>query len=84
MHIFSMARFTRLGTLALLRCGRTVVRGVLTGRLPPGENMDDLSTIFKSGMWRLFYKLSNEGRKRFFNEFFPLLHDTKFAHLQLC
>jgi len=45
--------------------------------MPPGENMDDLSTIFKSGMWRLFYKLSNEGRKRFFNEFFPLLHDTK-------
>jgi len=49
--------------------------------MPPGENMDDLSTIFKSGMWRLYYKLSNEGRKRFFNEFFPLLHDTKAAVL---
>jgi len=41
--------------------------------------MDDLLTIFKSGMWRLYYKLSPEGRKRFFNEFFPLLHDTKYT-----
>jgi len=48
--------------------------------MPPGENMDDFYTIFKSGMWRLYYKLSNEGRKRFFNEFFPLLHDTKSPH----
>jgi hypothetical protein len=51
--------------------------------MPPGQNMDDLLTIFKSGMWRLFYKLSNEGRKRFFNEFFPLLHDTKYLSLPL-
>lgn len=28
-------------------------------------------------MWRLNYQLSAEGKKRFFNEFLPLLHDTK-------
>ena len=45
--------------------------------MPPEKNMDDMFTIFKSGMWRLYYKLSNEGRKRFFDEFFPLLNSTK-------
>lgn len=39
--------------------------------------MDDLLTIFRSGLWRLNYQLSGEGKKRFFGEFFPLLHDTK-------
>lgn len=39
--------------------------------------MDDILTIFRSGMWRLNYKLSTEGKKRFFNEFLPLLHDVK-------
>jgi ribosomal protein S18 acetylase RimI-like enzyme len=39
--------------------------------------MDDLLTICRSGMWRLNYQLSAEGKKRFFNEFLPLLHDTK-------
>lgn len=39
--------------------------------------MDDLLTIFRSGMWRLNYQLSPEGKKRFFTEFLPLLHDTK-------
>ena len=39
--------------------------------------MDDLWTIFRSGMWRLWYKLSKEGKKRFYDEFLPLLHDTK-------
>lgn len=48
-------------------------------RMPPGQNMDDIMTIFKSGMWRLYYKFSNEGRKRFFNEFFPLLNSTKYS-----
>jgi len=43
----------------------------------PGENMDDLWTIFRSGMWRLNYQLSTEGKTRFFTEFLPLLHDTK-------
>jgi hypothetical protein len=41
--------------------------------------MDDIFTILRSGMWRLFYKFSSEGRVRFFNEFFPLLNSTKFA-----
>ena len=39
--------------------------------------MDDILTIVRSGLWRLNYQLSSEGRKRFFSEFFPLLHDTK-------
>lgn len=45
--------------------------------MPPGNNMDDFLTVFRSGMWRLRYRLSREGRKRFFTEFMPLLHDTK-------
>jgi GNAT superfamily N-acetyltransferase len=39
--------------------------------------MDDWLTFFRSGLWRLYYQLSSEGRARFFKEFFPLLHDTK-------
>jgi ribosomal protein S18 acetylase RimI-like enzyme len=39
--------------------------------------MDDWWTILRSGMWRLYYKLSSEGRKRFYKEFLPLLHHTK-------
>lgn len=38
--------------------------------------MDDLWTIMRSGMWRLRYKLSAEGKQRFYEEFLPLLHDT--------
>ncbi|KAF1993233.1 hypothetical protein P154DRAFT_527909 [Amniculicola lignicola CBS 123094] len=49
--------------------------------MPPGKNMDDMFTIFRSGMWRLNYRLSAEGKRRFFNEFLPLLHDTKHATL---
>ncbi|KAK4941109.1 hypothetical protein LTR10_018909 [Elasticomyces elasticus] len=45
--------------------------------LPPGKNIDDWITILRSGMWRLGYKLSKEGRTRFFDEFLPLLHETK-------
>ncbi|KZF23132.1 hypothetical protein L228DRAFT_267150 [Xylona heveae TC161] len=45
--------------------------------MPPGKNIDDLLTIFRSGMWRLRYQLCSEGKKRFFDEFLPLLHDTK-------
>jgi len=45
--------------------------------MPPGKNADDLWTILRSGMWRLWYKLSSEGKSRFYNEFLPLLHDTK-------
>ena len=43
--------------------------------------MDDIWTLMRSGMWRLQYKLSAEGKRRFFNEFLPLLHDTKLAAL---
>jgi len=39
--------------------------------------MDDLLTLFRSGMWRLNYQLSPEGKTRFFTEFLPLLNDTK-------
>ena len=45
--------------------------------MPPGKNMDDWLTILRSGMWRLQFQLSAEGRKRFFKEFLPLLHETK-------
>lgn len=44
--------------------------------MPPGQNMDDYLTVFRSGLWRLNYRLSAEGKRRFFHEFFPLLHDT--------
>ena len=46
-------------------------------RMPPGKNMDDWFTMFKSGMWRLRYQLTTEGSQRFFKEFLPLLHNTK-------
>ena len=44
---------------------------------PPGTNIDSTLTEFRSGMWRLRYQLSKEGRVRFFDEFMPLLHKTK-------
>jgi GNAT superfamily N-acetyltransferase len=47
--------------------------------MPPGKNMDDLVTIFRSGMWRLNYKLSPEAKIRFFSEFLPLLSSTKIS-----
>lgn len=45
--------------------------------LPPGKNIDDWWTILRSGMWRMNYKLSAEGKIRFFDEFLPLLGRTK-------
>jgi hypothetical protein len=45
--------------------------------MPPGKNIDDWCTILRSGLWQLKFKLSAEGRKRFFREFLPLLHSTK-------
>ena len=45
--------------------------------MPPGRNMDDWVTILRSGMWRLGYQLSGEGRERFFGEFLPLLNESK-------
>ena len=49
--------------------------------MPPGQTMDDYLTICRSGMWRLNYRLSPEGKRRFFTEFLPLLHDTMHAAL---
>lgn len=46
-------------------------------RMPPNQNMDDFCTMLWSGMFGLNWKLSKEGKKRFFDEFLPLLHDTK-------
>ncbi|KAI9679420.1 MAG: hypothetical protein M1817_005442 [Caeruleum heppii] len=45
--------------------------------LPPGTEIDGWLTTLRSGLWRLYYKLSREGRRRFFAEFLPLLHHTK-------
>jgi len=50
--------------------------------MPPGKNMDDWWTIFRSGLWRLYYKLSREGKARFYSEFLPLLHRTKHEVLE--
>ena len=51
-------------------------------RLPPGKAADDFCTIMRSGMWRLKWALSAEGKKRLFDEFIPLLHDSKHEVLQ--
>lgn len=45
--------------------------------MPPGSTMDDWMTIIRSGMWRLYYQLTAGGRKRYYDELLPLLHDTK-------
>lgn len=45
--------------------------------MPPGKNIDDMLTIVRSGMWRLNFQLSKEGKERFFKEFLPLLAHTK-------
>lgn len=45
--------------------------------LPPGKNIDDWWTILRSGMWRLNWMLSKEGKERFFHEFLPLLSRSK-------
>lgn len=53
--------------------------GLLVSRMPPGKNMDDWFTIFRSGMWRLWWKLTKEGKKRYFEEFLEVLHQTKYV-----
>ncbi|KAI9797121.1 MAG: hypothetical protein M1833_005636 [Piccolia ochrophora] len=37
----------------------------------------DWFTLVRSGMWSMYFKLSPEGRRRFYSEFLPLLHETK-------
>ena len=73
-----MAKSIRLAISVQLHYGSNSHIVNADNRMPPGKNMDDIWTIIKSGMWRLYYKLSNEGRIRFFNEFFPLLNSTKY------
>ncbi|KAI9675928.1 MAG: hypothetical protein M1829_003166 [Trizodia sp. TS-e1964] len=45
--------------------------------MPPSATMGDWRTELRSGMWRLRYKLSREGKKRLFTEFWPLLSECK-------
>jgi len=45
--------------------------------MPPGREVDDWWTVLRSGLWRLSYQLSPEGRKRYYTEMLPLLHKTK-------
>ncbi len=45
--------------------------------MPPGKKLDDWWTILRSGMWRLYFQLSAEGRRRYYDEILRLLHDTK-------
>ncbi|KZZ99550.1 Acyl-CoA N-acyltransferase [Moelleriella libera RCEF 2490] len=46
-------------------------------RMPPGTTNDDWLATFWSGTWRLWYQLPKECRKRFFDELYPALHNTK-------
>lgn len=45
--------------------------------MPPGCDADDWWTTLRSGLWRLYFQLSPEGRYRYYTELMPLLHDTK-------
>ncbi|KXX77938.1 Puromycin N-acetyltransferase [Madurella mycetomatis] len=49
--------------------------------VPPGKHLDGWWTQIRSGMWRLYFQLSSEGKKRYFQEIPPLLHATKAAVL---
>ncbi|KAH7395117.1 hypothetical protein DE146DRAFT_615244 [Phaeosphaeria sp. MPI-PUGE-AT-0046c] len=46
-----------------------ILKGLVT-------TVGDFEAVALCGMWRLNYRLSPEGKRRFFDEFFPLLHDT--------
>lgn len=39
--------------------------------------MDDWWTSIRSGMWKLNYQLSAEGRRRYYDEMLPILDQTK-------
>lgn len=45
--------------------------------LAPGQQMDDWWTSLRSGMWKLYYQLSAEGRRRYYDEMLPVLDQTK-------
>ncbi|KAF1919652.1 hypothetical protein BDU57DRAFT_440446 [Ampelomyces quisqualis] len=46
-----------------------ILKGLVT-------TVGDFEAVALCGMWRLNYRLSPEGKRRFFDEFLPLLHDT--------
>ncbi|KKA29863.1 hypothetical protein TD95_000410 [Thielaviopsis punctulata] len=43
----------------------------------PGDNPDTRWNTFRSGLWKLKFKLSREGKNRYYKEVIPALHDTK-------
>ncbi|KAK2001607.1 acetyltransferase [Colletotrichum falcatum] len=45
--------------------------------MPPGKDADGWWTILRSGLWRLYFQLTVEARRRYYDELLPLLHDTK-------
>ncbi|KAK6531216.1 hypothetical protein TWF281_008037 [Arthrobotrys megalospora] len=45
--------------------------------MPPGKDYDDVWSILRSGMWRLYYQLTKEGRRRYFTETLGLAAVTK-------
>ncbi|EJT77763.1 hypothetical protein GGTG_02868 [Gaeumannomyces tritici R3-111a-1] len=45
--------------------------------LTPGKNLDSWLITIRSGLWRLYFQLSPEGRRRYYDEMMPLLHHTK-------
>ncbi|KAJ4300307.1 hypothetical protein N0V88_002980 [Collariella sp. IMI 366227] len=54
-----------------------VVLDTTKKEVPPGKHLDGWWTQLRSGAWRLYFQLSEEGKKRYFQEILPLLHDTK-------
>jgi GNAT superfamily N-acetyltransferase len=45
--------------------------------MPPNAPADSLTTFIRSGLWKLHWQLSSEGRRRWFSYFMPTLHDVK-------
>ena len=46
-------------------------------RVLPGQEAEGWTTVLRSGLWRLWWRLSAEGRRRYYDELMPLLHGTK-------
>jgi len=45
--------------------------------LPPGGDIDGWWVALRSGLWRMYYLLSPQGRRRDFTETLPVLHNAK-------
>ncbi|KAK0751167.1 hypothetical protein B0T18DRAFT_425849 [Schizothecium vesticola] len=45
--------------------------------LPPGSSLSSPLTLLRSGLWTARFRLSGEGRRRYFDEIGPLLRATK-------